>query len=96
MSKLTVIAIIEAKEGKAAELEAALASLTGPSRDEPGNHAYVPNKSKETEGLFVVYEVWESGAALDEHMAAPHFQALQAKAGELIASLTLHKMEALA
>lgn len=95
MDKLTVIAIVEAKPGKEAELAQALKDLTAPSRAEAGNHVYVPNQSRENPGLFVVYEIWESDAALEDHMATPHFRSLQAQAGDLIASLTLHKMTAL-
>jgi quinol monooxygenase YgiN len=35
-------------------------------------------------GRFYLYETWESQAALDQHMATPHFKRLEQTGGELV------------
>jgi quinol monooxygenase YgiN len=35
-------------------------------------------------GRFYLDEVWESQAALDQHMATPHFKRLEQTGGELV------------
>ncbi|URD35091.1 antibiotic biosynthesis monooxygenase [Methylobacterium tardum] len=45
---------------------------------------YTAHDSRERPGTIVMYEVWESQAALDVHAAGPNFGALAARFGELL------------
>ena len=80
-----LIARLRTQAGKADVVAAALLSLAGPSREEPGCMLYDVCRSKSDANELLVLEEWESQAALDEHMATPHFQAFVAAIGEALA-----------
>ncbi|HEX5187206.1 MAG TPA: antibiotic biosynthesis monooxygenase family protein [Nitrososphaeraceae archaeon] len=49
---------LESKEGK--ETERILSDIIPPTLKEPGNIAYVPNKSIENPRAFIFNELWEN------------------------------------
>ena len=57
--------------------------LLAPTHAEPGCKRYELYESDAT-GRFYLYETWESQAALDQHMASPHFKRLKQTGGELV------------
>ncbi len=66
--------VFTAAEGRADELQALLEALVPPTRAEAGCIGYNLSISTETPGNFLLYEQFKSQAALDEHIAMPHFQ----------------------
>ena len=47
--------------------------LVAQTQKESGNISYTLNQSVENKKLHAMIEVWESGEALDAHMASEHF-----------------------
>lgn len=76
---VVVVARIVALPDKVEELKAVLLELIAPTRQEPGVIKYelLQNQADPTDFTFV--EEWESGSALDTHLATPHLQAAVAK-----------------
>ena len=48
--------------------------LVAQTQKESGNISYTLNQSVENKKLHAMIEVWESGEALDAHMASEHFK----------------------
>jgi len=80
-----LIARLHTQPGKADVVAAALVELAGPSREEPGCILYDVCRSLSDANEVLVLEEWESQAALDAHMATPHFKAFQGKIGDALA-----------
>jgi quinol monooxygenase YgiN len=76
------IAQLQCKDGHADRVAAALSELVGPSRAEPGCLSYDPCRSLSDPNRLLVLEEWESQAALDAHMATPHFRAFVESVGD--------------
>lgn len=80
---IVILATMKVKEGKADEFEALVTDLAASVRsDEPGNHLYTLNKTKE--GDYVFIEKYENSDALKAHSASAHFQAAFATMGGLL------------
>jgi quinol monooxygenase YgiN len=89
---IIINAQIQAAAGREEELQNQLQALLAPSRQEPGCLAYALHIDPENPGKFLFYEKFASQAAIDLHLATPHFLALQRylQANEgLIASQTV-------
>jgi quinol monooxygenase YgiN len=82
MANLDVVAVITAKSGSEAIVEAALTELAGASRGDHGCISYDLFASGSTPGAFVTIEKWESQADLDAHMASPHIAEMITVAGD--------------
>ena len=82
---LKLIARIRAQSGQGDAIAAALLDLAGPSRAESGCHLYDVCRSTTDPDTLLVLEEWESQAALDAHMATPHFTAFVERIGGLLA-----------
>ncbi|MCU1322249.1 MAG: antibiotic biosynthesis monooxygenase [Acidobacteriaceae bacterium] len=65
---------IEAKEGREEDLARELQSLVVPTRQEKGCLTYELHRDSANAKLFMFYEQFADQAALDTHIAAPHFQ----------------------
>ncbi len=65
---------LEAASGREDELEQQLGALLQPTREEPGCLAYELHADPEHPGKFLFYEKFKDQAALDAHLATPHFQ----------------------
>ncbi len=72
---LTILVLIPAKPGQGDALDAALKGLLAPTRAEEGNISYDAHRSNDDPNLFMMYETWESQAALDKHFGQPHMVA---------------------
>ena len=83
MAEIHVIARFVAREGRESQLRALLQGLLAPTHAEPGCELYELYES-DSSGRFYFYEAWESQAALDQHMATPHFKHLKQTGGELV------------
>jgi len=84
-NKVTVLALIKAKEGMQEQLKQELISLIGPTHKEAGCIDYLLHQARDDKTRFMFYENWTSQAALDEHLRAAHLQAFVAKAEQLLA-----------
>lgn len=95
---LTVIAHMRAKPGKEQELRAALEALVEPTTQEDGYVNYDLHQAVDDPAVFYFYENWESGAALDAHLATPHLQEFAARLDELLADpgLTIARLQRIA
>jgi quinol monooxygenase YgiN len=82
MPTLDVVAVIAAKPGSEAIVEAALRSLVGPSRDDHGCISYDLFASDSTPGTFVTVEKWQSQDDLNAHMASQHLADAMEAAGQ--------------
>jgi quinol monooxygenase YgiN len=76
---VVLTATVKALPGHEAAVRQVLLDLVAPSRSEPGCLCYNLHESKDEPGLFLFYEQWASQAALDTHMATPHFLGLGVK-----------------
>ncbi len=86
-----VITIDPANLDRATELVTSLVTAT---RAEPGNLDYSFASVLGDPGRLVISERWEDQAAIDAHMAAPHFVEFMGAAGELgISHAEIHQYE---
>jgi len=83
MAKVHVIARFVAHEGSDNQLKALLHGMLVPTRAESGCESYELYES-DSRGRFYLNETWESQAALDRHMATPHFERLKKTGAELV------------
>ena len=83
MAEVQVIARFVAREGKENQLRALLQSMLAPTRAESGCELYELYES-DSWGRFFFCETWASQAALDQHMATPHFERLKKTGAELV------------
>ena len=83
MSEVRVIARFVASQGQEDQLKTLLQGMLTPTLAEPGCKRYELYES-DSRGRFYLYETWESQAALDQHIATPHFGRLKQGVGELL------------
>jgi (4S)-4-hydroxy-5-phosphonooxypentane-2,3-dione isomerase len=84
MSKVSLVARIEAKDGKADELITAFGALFAEVAKEPGTIEYVLHRSSTDPNILYVTEVYEDQAALDAHMGSDHFKSFGGSLGDLV------------
>lgn len=92
---LIVIATIIAQPGKEDAVRSALEQVVPPSRAEAGCSRYELHVDNTAPGKFVMLEEWSGQAALTEHEATPHFQALAAAVNG-VAKVYIEKLTKLA
>ncbi len=78
-SPIVLSVVIEAVQGREADLAALLSSLLAPTRTEQGCISYELSRSTEKPGTFLFSEKFTNQAALDAHIASAHFQAFLKK-----------------
>jgi quinol monooxygenase YgiN len=83
--RLTIVATLEAKPGKEAQLRTELLRLVAPTREEQGCVQYDLHESNEQPGLFLFFENWVSASDLETHLQSPHISVLRSKEAELLA-----------
>jgi len=93
--ELDLVAVVTAPAEARETIETAIAACVAETRKEAGCRHYVAHRDRETAGRFVFIERWESRAALDAHMAEPHFKALARTFEEVGASLEVMTLQAL-
>ena len=83
----TIIADLEAHPGRGDEVAAAIVAsrAIGLTRAESGCVAYDLCRDADAPDRFVAYECWRDLNALQKHLATPHFAAVGAALGRLLA-----------
>ena len=74
---IIINAHLQAAQGREAELKKQLRALVAPSRLEAGCLAYELHVDPADPGKFMFYEKFSGQAAIDSHLASPHFSAFQ-------------------
>ncbi len=82
---ISIIAVLKARPGKTESLRDALKALLQPTRQEPGNLDYALFQLRDEPETFYMRESWRDEAALEEHIALPHFQAFIGQMESLLA-----------
>jgi len=72
--RLTIIAYIEAKEGKVDLVKKEVLALVEPTKKEEGCLRYELNQDHENQNLFIFVEEWESHDLWSKHMDSNHLQ----------------------
>jgi quinol monooxygenase YgiN len=81
---LHVVAHVTAKPDKIAAAKAMMQGLLEPTRKEAGCIKYVMLENNADPARFVFVEEWESEAALEAHLKAPHIAAAFERIPELL------------
>ena len=81
---VTVIAEAIAKAGKEEEARRLFLGLLEPTRKEDGCLQYDLHEEADKPGNFMFHENWQSRAALDAHLKAPHVASAFAQLPELL------------
>ncbi|MFV0597612.1 putative quinol monooxygenase [Shewanella sp.] len=89
--KITVFAQIQAHSGQSDALFRVLKQLVRDTHTEAGCIEYTLHNALDDANQFWVYEVWQSQAALDAHMASPHFNTFLAASEALVKQVDIHK-----
>lgn len=82
--EIRVVAILEAKSGKAKEVEQILKACVAPSRAEAGCRFYTLHVDLENTQRFVFVERWADQAAIDFHKKTDHYLAMASAAADLL------------
>jgi quinol monooxygenase YgiN len=82
-SQVKITAILTARPGKAADLQALLASMAPQCRAEPGNLRWDVWEDKSQPGRYVLDELYRDDGAIAAHRATPHYQNYLARIGDL-------------
>lgn len=98
MSQTVVLNVhIQAATGKGPELLEHLSALLGPSRGEPGCVSYLLHVDPADPDKLMFYEAFKDQAALDKHLAEPHFQAFvrwrESQSPDPMAAVTVTRWE---
>ena len=64
---MSLVAKLTVQEGKEQDFIDAMKDVVPAVREEPGNNAYIMNRSKENPRLFVFYEEYADQTAFDAH-----------------------------
>ncbi|WP_308776873.1 putative quinol monooxygenase [uncultured Bilophila sp.] len=89
MDTCYVTAMLTAKKGMEAQLEAEVVKNIPNVRAEKGCIRYDFHKNRAGDGTFLFYEIWESPEALDAHGKAPHMLAYKESTKGLLACPTV-------
>jgi quinol monooxygenase YgiN len=84
-NQVQLVAVLTAKTGQEAQLRRALHDIIPMVKAEPGCIEYAMHVDRQDQSRIVMFEIWADQAALDAHGAAPAFQSLAARFGELLA-----------
>jgi len=93
--RITVLAVVTAKEGMEETVKQEVLSLVEPTRSEPGCINYDVHQATDEKSQFMFYENWESMEDLKKHSGTPHLKAYRQKVGSLLAKpieVTLFEM----
>jgi quinol monooxygenase YgiN len=83
MAEVLLICRFVPRAQKEDQLRALLQGMLAPTHAEPGCKRYELYESDSSE-RFYLNETWENQAALDQHMATPHFKRLEQTGKELV------------
>ena len=83
--QIEVIAVLTAQAGKEAEVEAILAEVAVPSREEEGCIEYGFYRDRADPTRMLAFEIWANQDALNFHFETEHFKAAIGKLEGLLA-----------
>ena len=83
-SRLVVVAIFRAREGREQALSTALQAMLAPTRAEAGCLNYDLHRSNDDPGLFYFHETWASADDHRAHLDTPHVRHLLEVTPELL------------
>lgn len=84
-TKVTVLAMVKAKEGLEETVMQECLSLVDPTRKEAGCINYDLHQSTDDKSLFMFYENWKTMEDLEKHRETPHLKTFKQKIGALVA-----------
>ena len=71
-----VVARWRPRDGQVEKIESILRELTKEVRREPGNLQFIVHRSHDDPKEFLLYEVYRSAQAFQDHQETPHFKTL--------------------
>ena len=77
-------------------LDAMLANAGASVRDEPGCVTFDVLKARDEPDSFLLYEIYDSQAAFEDHLQTPHFKACRAAIDDLLERQTVSKSDVIA
>ncbi|MUJ19474.1 putative quinol monooxygenase [Aliivibrio fischeri] len=89
---LTIVARIEAQEGKTELVKTEMLKLLDPTRKEVGCIQYDLHQDNENPNVFVFHEQWESEECLQAHLDTPHIINYVKAVDGSIVSFVLNRM----
>ena len=92
MAKLTIVANITAKADKVEFVKAELLKLIDITRTEEGCVQYDMHQDNQKPAHFMFFEIWESRALWQKHMATKHLKDYLAATEGAIEEFTVHEM----
>ena len=92
MSKLSIVARIEAKKDKVELVKAELLKLIDITRSEKGCIQYDLHQDNNDPAVFVFYENWESKELLDQHLQNDHIQQYMKATEGAVVSFIINEM----
>ena len=94
--RLTIIAHIEAKEGKLDFLKKQVLALVEPTKKEQGCLRYELNQDLENSNLFIFVEEWENHELWSKHMDNTHLQAFVKATNGALEKLEVYQLSQIA
>jgi len=82
---VTLVVMLQSKDGQHLLLEAEIRALIGPTRKEEGCLQYDLHHSVDKPSLFLLHEVWATRAHHAAHTKTPHFLRWDARKDSLLA-----------
>jgi quinol monooxygenase YgiN len=83
--KVTVVALVKAKEGMGDRVRKELLTLIDPTRSEEGCIDYDLHEAIDDPSVFVFFENWRSMKDLERHRETAHIRSYRKNVGELLA-----------
>ena len=87
-NRITVLALVKAKEGMEETVRQELLSVVSPTRSEPGCINYDLYQATGEKSQFMFFENWKSMEDLEKHRERPHMKAYRQRVGSLLAKPT--------
>ncbi len=96
MSIVTVVAKLVVREDRVDAVKSELLKLVAPTRKEEGCIDYRLHQDNADPTVFIFFENWESMAALERHLATPHYRNYAAAVEGALMEKVVHKMTCIA
>lgn len=96
MSKLTIVARIEANKDKIEFVKSELLKLMDPTRNDKGCLQYDLHQDNENPAVFMFYEKWESREIWQEHMKNQHLAEYMKAVDGSVESFIVNEMSVIA
>lgn len=81
---VVVFARLHAKPGQGLAVRTALERCQAPTREEPGCEVYDLHVTVGDPDEMMMYEIWQSEAALERHRTTPHLAMLRQTTADLL------------